>query len=161
MPRKKKAPLKKRKGGRPAFAVTPEIIAKVESLAARGMTSEQIADCLGISYQTLNEKSKIYAEFSDAIKQGKAKGIANVTAALLKNVGTGNVAAQIFYLKCQAKWRELELEKKEEEKLSDEDFEKKFNDLPLESRMKALKNVIEEMKALGVNDGRTKPAKTR
>lgn len=158
---KKKIASKKRKVGRPAFKITHEVLEKVESLAARGMTSQQIADCLGIAAGTLCEKQNQNNEFYEAIKRGKAKGIANVTAALLKNVGTGNVAAQIFYLKCQAKWRELELEKKEEEKLSDEDFEKKFNELPLESRMKALKKIIEEMKALGVNDGRTKPAKAR
>jgi hypothetical protein len=92
--------------GRPAWIPDQDAIEKVESLAARGMTKEQIADCLGIHYDTLNEKCKTYAEFSDAIKRGTAKGIANVTAALMRNVSKDNVTAQIFYLKCKGDWKE-------------------------------------------------------
>lgn len=92
--------------GRPRWTPDKEAIEKVEALAAHGLTREQIADCLGISYQTLNEKCKEYSEFSDAFIKGKAKGIAQVTQALLKNVAKGNVTAQIFFLKAQAGWIE-------------------------------------------------------
>lgn len=92
--------------GRPAFEITPEVLEKVERLASQGMTQEQIADCLDISVSTLCKKKNDYAEFSEAIKRGSAKGIDFVTNALLENVQDMNVSAQIFYLKCKAKWRE-------------------------------------------------------
>ena len=95
--------------GRPGWVPDEKDFVKAESLAARGLTKTQIADCFGVVYETLNEKTKEYKEFDDAIKRGKAKGIANVTAALLKNVNAGNVTAQIFYLKCQAKWKETNI----------------------------------------------------
>lgn len=91
---------------RPSFEITQQVIDDAETYASRGLTKEQIADCLGICYDTLNEKTKINAEFSEAIKRGKAKGIAFVTDCLLKNVSAGNPASQMFYLKCQAGWKE-------------------------------------------------------
>jgi len=91
---------------RPKFEITQEVIDKAEMLASQGMYKDQIADCLGICYDTLNEKSKMYPEFSSALKRGKAAGIALVTQALLNNIQIGNVTAQIYYLKCQAGWRE-------------------------------------------------------
>lgn len=102
------------KGGRPPWKPTPDELKKVEALAARGMTKEQIADCLGIGETTLYEKVKENPEFAKAIKEGKAKGVARVTAALLKNVDLGNVTAQLFWLKCQAKWYEARDEEKKD-----------------------------------------------
>lgn len=90
--------------GRPEWIPTEESIEQVESYAALGLTKEQIAHCLGISYQTLNEKTKEYSDFSDAIKRGSSKGIAMVANELTKNVKLGNVTAQIFYLKARANW---------------------------------------------------------
>lgn len=87
---------------------TEEEIKKVESLAARGMEEQDIALCLGINPSTLSHSKAQLEQLAQAIKRGKAKGIAKVTAALLKNVDIGNVTAQIFYLKCQAKWRDQE-----------------------------------------------------
>lgn len=87
---------------------TEEELQKVEALAARGMEEQHIALCLGICAETLSRKKAEFAQLSQAIKRGKSKGIARVTAALLKNVDNGNVTAQIFYLKCQAQWREPE-----------------------------------------------------
>lgn len=95
--------------GRPPFEITKEVIEIAESYASRGLNREQIADALGISYQTLNEKTKENSDFSDAIKRGKAKGIAHVANNLLKNVDNGNVTAQIFFLKCHAKWKETSI----------------------------------------------------
>ncbi len=103
------------KVGRPPWIPSEEELEKVESLAARGLTQEQIADCIGIHLGTLSAKKSEFDELSEAIKRGKAKGIALVTAELLKNVKAKNVTAQIFYLKCQAKWKEAK-----DETLSDE-----------------------------------------
>ena len=91
---------------RPKFEITEEIIKKAESLAANGLTKEEIAHCLDISYQTLNEKTKQYSEFSEAIKRGKSKGIGMMANNLVKLAKGGNAAANIFWLKARAKWKE-------------------------------------------------------
>ena len=92
--------------GRPPFEITEEVLKKVESYASLGMTQQQIADALGIHIATLCEKKNEYAEFNEAIKSGKAKGIAFVANKLRENVANSNVTAQIFYLKSQAGWKE-------------------------------------------------------
>lgn len=107
---------KKRGKGRPPFEITSEVIEKVEQLASQGLTKDQISDCLGISYDTLNDRTKDNANFFDALKRGKAKGIEMVTNALLDNVKDKNVTAQIFYLKTQAKWREQDAQDHDEAK---------------------------------------------
>ena len=87
--------------------VTPEMIKEAEAMAARGMDIEQIAHCLGLGYSTIYEKQKDYPELKEAIKRGQAAGIRAVTNALFKNaIGGNNTTAQLFYLKCKARWRE-------------------------------------------------------
>lgn len=92
--------------GRPPWIPSEEELEKVKSLAARGMTQVQIADCLGIHPSTFSEKKHSINALDEAFKKGKADGLAAVTAALLKNVSIGNVTAQIFYLKCKGEWKE-------------------------------------------------------
>lgn len=95
--------------GRPLFEITEEILETVESYAARGLNQQQIADALGIHVATLCEKKNQHREFYEAIKRGKAKGIAHVANNLLKNVENANVSAQIFYLKVHAGWKETDI----------------------------------------------------
>ncbi len=94
-------------GGRPPW-IPPEA-EKVESLAARGLTLEQIAECLGIHVATLYEKKKEYTEFADAIKRGQAKGISIVANSLYESAKHGNTTAQIFFLKSRAQWKETSI----------------------------------------------------
>lgn len=95
--------------GRPPFEITEEIIKTVESYASLGMTQQQIADSLGIHIATLCDKKNEFVEFNEAIKRGKAKGIAFVANKLRENVANANVTAQIFYLKSQAGWKEAQV----------------------------------------------------
>lgn len=81
-------------------------LAKVESLAANGLTQEQIAAALGISESTLTKRKRESADFTDAIKRGKAKGIALVTNKLMESIKGGNMTGMIFFLKTQAGWKE-------------------------------------------------------
>ena len=81
-------------------------LAKVEVMAANGLTQQQIADSLGISVSTLYGRKRESEEFEEAIKRGKAKGVAVVTNELMKQVKSGNVTAMIFFLKARAGWRE-------------------------------------------------------
>ena len=85
--------------GRPAFKITDRVIKRAEALARKGLTKEQIAHMLGIAYSTLNEKTKKYPEFSEAIKVGQSKGVAVISNALFNNAKNGSVTAQIFFLK--------------------------------------------------------------
>jgi len=90
--------------GRPPWIPTQERLEKVEHYASLGLTKQNIADCLGISYETLNEKTKDYVEFSDALKRGLAKGIAKYANLLLEHGQEGNSSSVIFFLKARAKW---------------------------------------------------------
>ena len=72
---------------------------QVESLAAQGLTMDQIASCLGMSRSTLYERVGSESDVSDAIKRGRAKGVATVSNALFQSAKGGNITAQIFYLK--------------------------------------------------------------
>lgn len=81
-------------------------LATVEAMAANGLTQQQIADSLGISVSTLYSRQRESEEFEEAIKRGKAKGVAVVTNELMKQVKSGNVTAMIFFLKARAGWKE-------------------------------------------------------
>jgi hypothetical protein len=81
-------------------------LSEVTRLASLGLTHEQIAASLGISARTLESRKAESAEFAAAIKEGQAKGIAEVANALWVNATGGNVTAQIFFLKARAKWKD-------------------------------------------------------
>lgn len=96
----------KRGVGKPAWVPTKEILEQTEKLAGLGLNKKQIAEALGIHYSTLAEKQNEYPEFDEAIKKGKAKGIAHVAGKLMAKVSALDTASIIFYLKTQAGWRE-------------------------------------------------------
>ena len=79
--------------------ITEEICRKAERFAANGLTMRQIAYSLGMGHSSFYEKQKEFPEFKEAIEVGRAKGIAVISNALFETAKTGNVAAQIFYLK--------------------------------------------------------------
>lgn len=101
------------KVGRPAFEVTPEVVAKVEGLAAQGLDLVQIANVLGINRSTLCKKKAQFEELEDAIKRGRDKGIAAISNALFQKAKKGDTTSMIFFLKCRAGWREQEAEQKD------------------------------------------------
>ena len=84
--------------GRPAIPITKAKCESAKVLAAQGLTLRQIAANLGMAYQTLNEKSKEYSDFSDAIAEGKAIGIKAVTNALYDKAVDGDVPAMKYFL---------------------------------------------------------------
>lgn len=73
--------------------------AKVEVLAAQGLSVKQIAHCMDVGRSTLYERMGSKADVLDAIKRGRAKGIGTITNALFTSAKGGNITAQIFYLK--------------------------------------------------------------
>tara|TARA_R110000803_G_scaffold206642_2_gene274050 strand:+ start:667 stop:1047 length:381 start_codon:yes stop_codon:yes gene_type:complete len=92
-------------GGRPTIDFTLEQITQLEALAAV-LTKGQIADYFGISETTLRAIEERQPEVSDAYKKGRVKQCASMGSNLIQLAKAGNVAANIFYLKTQAGWKE-------------------------------------------------------
>lgn len=82
--------------GRKRIKIDPK---KVRELASRGLGPTQIARALGVSWHTIDANRKRSQEFDEAIENGKAEGLAEVTNSLFESANSGNVTAQIFYLK--------------------------------------------------------------
>ena len=74
-------------------------LAKVEALASRLLSKEQIAISLGIGTTTLYSRQKENVEFEEAIKRGREKGVASIANKLVESAIAGNTTAQIFILK--------------------------------------------------------------
>jgi IS30 family transposase len=91
---------------KPRWNPSSEDLQQIEAMAASGLTQEQIAHNLGICRDTIYRHKKTNSRLSDAIKKGQAAGIEKVANALFNSAINGNVAAQIFYLKSRAGWRE-------------------------------------------------------
>ena len=72
---------------------------EVESLAAKGLTNEQIYLSLGISETTHYEWKKNKPAYAEAIKRGQSRGIKDISNSLYDSAMNGNVTAQIFFLK--------------------------------------------------------------
>jgi transposase len=84
-------------------------LARVEQLAAEGLSEEQIALSLGISQDTITRRKQNSAAFAEALKRGKARGIKTVANTLFRaatDPEKPNMAAAIFYLKARGQWRE-------------------------------------------------------
>tara|TARA_B110000908_G_C10263235_1_gene461044 strand:+ start:1167 stop:1565 length:399 start_codon:yes stop_codon:yes gene_type:complete len=94
-------------GGRPQIVLDEEQIKEVE-LKAETMTCEQIADRLGHSTTTFQEIRKKQPEVSTAYKRGRAKVIDEIASSLIKNAKAGCTSSQIFFLKTQAGWKDIQ-----------------------------------------------------
>lgn len=87
------------KMGRKPFEITEEVLNKAETLAAQGLTKQQIARVIGIAVGTLHRKVAENSDLNEAIKRGQAKGVATIANSLFQAAREGNITAQIFYLK--------------------------------------------------------------
>ena len=92
-------------GGRPEVVLRHDQIIQLEALAAV-LTKAQIADYFGISETTLRAIEERRPEVSDAYKKGRVTQCAKMGMNLVQLAKAGNVAANIFYLKTQAGWKE-------------------------------------------------------
>ena len=91
--------------GRKNIELTPEQIQMIEA-GARFLTTEQLADLLGIGKTTffaiLNRDEKI----NELYKKSKSQQHLRFANNLMKQSDNGSTAATIFYLKCQAGWKD-------------------------------------------------------
>ena len=83
-------------------------LTKVEALASRGLTKQQIADALGVSQTTFYARQKESEEFEEAIKRGQAKGVASVSNKLYESAMRGEAWAVCFFLKTKGGYKETQ-----------------------------------------------------
>ena len=98
--------------GRPKWIPDADICARASEMASRGLTVEQIADCLGVSRETIYQRQKEYPEFYESIKRGRSAGMNQITNALFEKAVNGDNTAMIFYLKTRDRenWGEQYIE---------------------------------------------------
>ena len=99
-------------GGRPVIELTAEQIIELKALASV-LNKSQVADYFGISENTLRAIEKRQPEVFAAYKKGRVNQVVGMGTNLIQLAKAGSVAANIFYLKTQAGWKESEPEAQE------------------------------------------------
>src|SRR5882757_3849214 len=82
----------------------PSARRQVEALAAYGVPEADISRVVGIDAKTLRKY------YRDELDLGVTKANAQVAGFLFNAAKSGNVTAQIFWLKTRARWRETPVE---------------------------------------------------
>jgi hypothetical protein len=85
-----------------AKKITEEDRARVQLMAAGGMTQDAIAARMGMTDKTLREHFRRELDFG----LGEINTLA--VGQLVRQIKTGNMAAICFWLKCRAGWRETD-----------------------------------------------------
>jgi len=102
----------KGKGGKPALKLTPKDYAKIKRLASFGLSNEQIADVMGIGISTLKKHA------AEHLKIGRSTaGVPVIESAYRQAISGKCPAMTMFWLKCRMRWREVQPEDNDEEKL--------------------------------------------
>lgn len=115
----------------------------LEGWARDGLTDEQIAKNMGVSYSTLKDWKNKYSAISAALKKGKEVVDYQVENALLSSALEGNTTAQIFWLKNRRpdKWRDKQKEETDKTALD-----------KLDSILKEIKDDAERSTSNAVHD---------
>jgi hypothetical protein len=90
--------------GRRAHKPDPGLRRQVEAMAAYGIPEIDIARVVGVDPKTLRK------HYRDELDMGETKANAQVAGFLFNAARSGNVTAQIFWLKTRARWRETPTE---------------------------------------------------
>ena len=85
---------------RQAFVVNDALREKARYLAGLGVPQDDIANIVGCAPKTLRKR------FRDELDRGAAEANATIAGSLFLAAKAGNIAAQIFWLKTRARWRE-------------------------------------------------------
>jgi len=86
--------------GRRAHKPDPALRRQVEAMAAYGIPEIDISAVLGLDPKTLRK------HYREELDLGETKANAQVAGFLFNSARSGNVTAQIFWLKTRAQWRE-------------------------------------------------------
>jgi len=79
---------------------TPEQRKQVEAMAAYGVPADEICKVVGMTGKTLRKHFRIELDNAEITANAAVAGF------LFNNAKSGNVAAQIFWLKTRARWKE-------------------------------------------------------
>jgi hypothetical protein len=102
MPGKKGSP-----HGSPPKTLTEKQRNEVETLAAF-LNVEQMADYFGVGRTTFFAIMDREPDIAERYKRGKSKAIASIASGLMQKARAGDTASAIFFLKTQARWREVQ-----------------------------------------------------
>jgi|TARA_R110000822_G_scaffold203139_2_gene340103 hypothetical protein len=94
-------------GGVDPIVFSKEQVIEVEALAAV-LSKAQLANYFCIAESTFRAIEKRQPEVDMAYRRGRSNQIANMGKNLVELAQTGNVTANIFYLKTQGGWRETD-----------------------------------------------------
>ena len=94
--------------------ITEDGCLRIKGWARDGLTDEEIAHNMGIGVSTFYAWQNRFIEIREAVKQGKAPCDTLVEDALYKAALSGNITAQIFWLKNRRtnRWRDAWKEEK-------------------------------------------------
>ena len=87
-----------KRGPKPRM-ITSDFLEKVEHLAARGLSQQQVCDALGFSETWWYDAKQKNSEISESFKRGQAKGLAEVSNAIYEQALNGSTGAACFFLK--------------------------------------------------------------
>ena len=87
-----------KRGPKPRL-ITEEFLAKVEHLAARGLSQQQVCHALGFSETWWYDAKQKNSDISESFKRGQAKGLAEVSNAIYEKALNGSTGAACFFLK--------------------------------------------------------------
>src|SRR4029434_8526159 len=104
---------------------------QVETLAAYGIPETDIAQVVGVDPKTLRK------HYREELDLGETKANAQVAGFLFNAARSGNVTAQIFWLKTRARWRETPVELRHSGMIATKDLSA-LSDEELFSMMSAL-----------------------
>jgi len=90
--------------GRRAHRPDPAQRRQVEAMAAYGIPADNISRVVGVDAKTLRKY------YRDELDLGETKANAQIAGFLFSAAKSGNVTAQIFWLKTRARWRETPME---------------------------------------------------
>ena len=93
--------------GRPEVELTEKQIDEVETLAAV-LSTNDIADYFGIGRTTFYALMHRNPYITERYKKGRAKAKGAIAGSLIQKARSGELGAQIFYLKTQAGWKETQ-----------------------------------------------------
>ena len=87
-----------KRGPKPRL-ITEEFLEKVEHLAARGLSQQQVCDALGFSETWWYDAKQKNSDISESFKRGVARGLAEVSNAIYEQALNGSTGAACFFLK--------------------------------------------------------------
>jgi hypothetical protein len=86
--------------GRRSHQPEPFLLRQAEAMAGYGIPETDIAQVLKVDPKTLRK------HYQEELESGHIKANAQVAGFLFASAKNGNVAAQIFWLKARARWKE-------------------------------------------------------